>query len=130
MRLLLVFLGHLCVALGVIGLFLPLLPTTPFLLLAAWCYSRGSERLHRWLLSHPRFARPILDWMEHGVVRPRAKALAVAAILASVSVPLLFRPLAPLVKAAAALTALAVIVFLLTRPSRPRGERPSRSTAG
>lgn len=48
----LIFLGTLCVALGVLGMFLPLLPTTVFLLMAAYCYSRSSERFHNWLLNN------------------------------------------------------------------------------
>jgi len=57
--------GVLALLLGVIGIFLPVLPTTPFILLAAACFARGSERLHDWLLAH-RIAGPIIrDWREH-----------------------------------------------------------------
>jgi uncharacterized protein len=69
-------LAGLCVLLGVIGLFVPVLPTVPFLLVAAWAASRSSPRLHRWLLAHPRFGRQLRDWNEAGVVPRRAKWLA------------------------------------------------------
>jgi len=54
--------GSLCVALGVIGLFLPVLPTTPFMLLAAACYARASERFYRWLLTHRVFGPTVREW--------------------------------------------------------------------
>ena len=63
-------------ALGVLGVFLPLLPTTPFVLLAAFCFSRGSERVERWLLAHPRFGPMVRDWRAHHAVPRRAKQLA------------------------------------------------------
>ena len=56
--------GFICVALGVAGIPLPLLPTTPFLLLAAFCFARGSERWHRWLLTHPTLSPYIIAFRD------------------------------------------------------------------
>ena len=75
-------LGLLCVALAMIGVVLPLLPTVPFLLLAAFFFARSSDRLHHWLLSHPTFGPLIDDWNSHGAIRPQAKRLATYSIAA------------------------------------------------
>ena len=120
-RFLFVLAGHVFFALGVIGLFVPLMPTTPFLLLAAWCYSRGSERIHRWLLGHPRFGAPIIDWMDHGVIRRRAKFVSIVLIACSLAYPLLFLHFHVGLKLAALAVALAVMAFIATRPESPRG---------
>jgi len=68
--------GALSLVAGFIGIFLPLLPTTPFVLLAAWCFSRGSARWERWLVNHPRLGPMVRDWREHRAVPLRAKQLA------------------------------------------------------
>ncbi len=68
--------GVISLALGVLGIFLPLLPTTPFVLLAAFCFSRGSERVEAWLLAHPRFGPMVADWRARRAVPRRAKQLA------------------------------------------------------
>ena len=65
--------AYLCAGLGIIGAFLPLLPTTPFLLLAAWAATRGSPELHRWLHDHPRFGPTLIAWEERRAVSTPAK---------------------------------------------------------
>lgn len=64
--------------LGIIGAFLPVMPTVPFILLSAFAASRGSDRLRDWLLAHPKFGRAILDWEQNGTVSRQAKRLAIA----------------------------------------------------
>lgn len=66
-------LALLCVALGIVGVFLPLLPTTPFLLLAAWAAGKGWPQLEAWLLAHPRWGPPIRRWRDHRAVPRSAK---------------------------------------------------------
>ena len=68
--------GALSLLTGIVGIVVPLLPTTPFVLLAAFCFSRGSERCERWLLEHPRFGPMVRDWRAHRAVPLRAKQLA------------------------------------------------------
>ena len=69
-------LGGLALVLGVIGIFLPVLPTTPFILLAAFAFGKSSPRLRRWMEEHPVFGEPIRDWETRGAIAPRHKALA------------------------------------------------------
>jgi uncharacterized protein len=68
--------GFVSLLLGLIGLFLPLMPTVPFVLLAAACFSRGSRRWEQWLLAHPHFGPPIRDWRTDRAVPLRAKQVA------------------------------------------------------
>jgi uncharacterized protein len=68
--------GALALATGFVGIFLPLLPTTPFVLLAAFCFARGSPRCEAWLLAHPRFGPMIRNWRDHRAIPLRAKQLA------------------------------------------------------
>lgn len=80
MRYLYLALGFVFVALGVIGAFLPLLPTTPFLIAAAACFARSSPRLESWLIGHPRFGPVLSSWRKHGAIPRTAKLLALAGV--------------------------------------------------
>jgi uncharacterized membrane protein YbaN (DUF454 family) len=82
-RYLYLLLGWVCVALGLIGVFLPLMPTTVFMLIAAWAFSRSSTRWHRWLREHARFGEAVRAWEEHHAMPRRAKRLAFIALALS-----------------------------------------------
>ncbi len=75
--------GGLSLLLGVVGIVLPLLPTAPLVLLAAYCFSRGSARWEAWILAHPKFGPMVLDWRQHRAVPLRAKQLATVMMAAS-----------------------------------------------
>lgn len=119
-------LGWLSLALGVIGIVLPLLPTTPFVLLSAFCFSRSSKRFHLWLLNHKVFGSLIRDWERDGVISLKAKILATVSMLSMVTLSLTLMSI-PLIGTVTILVSIsAVLVFIWTRPSRPtRSGRPS-----
>lgn len=115
--------GIVSLSLGVIGIFLPVLPTTPFVLLSAFCFSKGSERLHRWLLSQPIFGPMIENWERYGVIPLKAKILATLMIVGGIGYPVLFVPVAVTVKVLMVLLGLIGLSYVLTRPSAPRTVR-------
>ncbi|QIE57634.1 DUF454 domain-containing protein [Pikeienuella piscinae] len=113
-------LGCFAVALGVIGAVLPIVPTVPFLLLAAFCFARSSERFYNWLLSHRIFGPPIADWRAHGAIGRRAKWLSTASIAAALIPPFVIGlPWWMIALEGAILTA--VLIFIWTRPDGARG---------
>lgn len=77
-RYLLIVAGSISLALGIIGIFLPVLPTTPFLLLSAACWLKSSQRLYDWLLSHPRLGPYISDFMVHKAIPLRIKIISIS----------------------------------------------------
>ena len=106
-----------CVVLGFIGIFLPGLPTVPFLLVAAWAGGRGWPQLEAWLLAHPRHGPPIRRWRDHRAVPRRAKWFASATMAAStVLIGVSTAPLA--LKLGVPLMMLAVATWLWRRPVR------------
>jgi len=82
-RFIALILAYFFLALAIIGIFLPGLPTVPFLLLTAWFSAKGSERLNKWLYNHPKLGPPLKDWEEHGAVSRKSKILAILMICAS-----------------------------------------------
>jgi uncharacterized membrane protein YbaN (DUF454 family) len=111
--------GHLFLVLGIIGVFVPILPTTPFLLLTAWCYSRGSETFEQWLLNHKYLGPPVIAWRTHRVVRPRAKILAGAVITSSLLWVWMNEQIPLIGKIAMTATVIPVLLFVLTRKNAP-----------
>lgn len=85
MRLSWLALGCVCLVLGAAGVLLPLVPTTPFLLLAAFAFAKSSERLHLWLVEHPVFGPPIIDWKERRAISRRAKTVAMVSLACSIA---------------------------------------------
>ena len=109
-------LGLSSVGLGAAGIVLPLLPTTPFLLLALWAFSRSSPRFRHWLETHPRFGPPLAAWRERGAIPRRAKTLAAIALATSWSVTAVVVG-GVLVPVVSALALGGVGLWIFTRPS-------------
>lgn len=85
--------GWLSVALGVIGIFLPVLPTTPFLLLAAACFVRSSKRFYLWLIGHPKLGPWILDYLDGKGLPLKAKVYSIALMWTSIGLSCYLVPL-------------------------------------
>jgi uncharacterized membrane protein YbaN (DUF454 family) len=117
-RWLLVALGWSSLGMGVLGVFLPLLPTTPLVLLAAFFFSRGSERLHRWLVEHPAMGRYIRDWEAEQVVPPLGKYAATITMIPMVSWAILTRDIPLVVELTMGVVTAGTLWFIWTRPSR------------
>ncbi len=103
------------VALGVVGMILPVVPTVPFLIVAAWAGSRGWPRLETWLLEHRRYGPDIRRWREHGAVPRRAKWFASLMMVASAAT-LAFSPAAVWLKLAVPSVMAIVALWLWRRP--------------
>ncbi|MBO9399435.1 YbaN family protein [Shimia sp. R9_3] len=108
--------GLICVAFALVGVVLPLLPTVPFLLLAAFCFARSSQKLHNWLLSHKLFGPMIDDWHRNGAIRPSAKRAATLSIMLvfAISLALGVKTTVLIIQA---VVLSAVLFFLWTRPN-------------
>ena len=117
MRILFLALGWLFVALGIIGAVLPVMPTTPFLLLAVACFARSSPRLEAWLMNHPKFGPSLRDWREKGAISLKAKIMAVSLMASSYAI-FWFGTSPPFWRAVLVATLMiGPAIFMLTRPS-------------
>ncbi len=113
-------LGLAATGLGLIGVVLPLVPTTVFLILAAYAFARSSPRLHTWLVEHPRFGASIVNWQQHRSISRNAKWAAVTVMALSLAVSW-FVGVGDLVLGLQALVLGTVAVFILSRPDGPEG---------
>ena len=110
--------GLLALALGAIGIALPLLPTTPFVLLAAFAFAQSSAKLHQWLLDHNVFGPLIDNWHRYGAISRRAKVVSVVSMIAVLVISLAMA--APAVVLWVQVLVLgAAALFILTRPLPP-----------
>lgn len=112
-RILLLASGTLCVVLGLIGIFVPVLPTTPFLLLAAACYARSCESCYAWLLEHRWFGNFIRNWHEKRGVTRRQKSFAIAFLWAGIAISIAFGTSLWWVRLTLIAVALGTTLFLL-----------------
>jgi len=117
-RVLFNILGTLSLGLGLLGVFLPLLPTTPFLLLAAFCFLRGSPRMHRWLLSHRVLGPYIRDFQEGRGIPLRSKLIALALMWPSLAFSAWVMPV-PWARWLLLIPGIGVTVYLIRTPTRP-----------
>ncbi|MES9991965.1 MAG: YbaN family protein [Candidatus Thiodiazotropha sp.] len=108
-------LAYFFLALALVGVVVPGLPTVPFLLLSAWFAAKGSQRLHRWLYQHPHFGKLLIDWEQQGAISRSSKVMAVVLILVAWLIMYLQFESAWLI-AGVTLLLIGVVVFLISRP--------------
>lgn len=122
-RLAFLALGTLCLALGIAGVFLPVLPTTPFMLLAAACYARASARFYNWLLNNPTFGPAIVEWRRYRSIPYKVKRGAIVLMGVTLSISIVFFVPWPALQAALGVFGLLLGVYLYRIPSRDRPRR-------
>lgn len=123
-RLFFLALGTLFLALGIAGAFLPVLPTTPFMLLAAACYARASTRFYNWLLNNRLFGPTILEWRRYRSIPYRVKWMAILLMAITLSISIIF--FVPWVQLQVGLAIFGILLgaYLYNIPSRDRPRDP------
>lgn len=119
-RVVLVLFGSVFVALGIAGIFLPVLPTTPFLLLAAACYARASRRFYNALLNNRWFGPAVLEWQQYRSIRYRTKLIAIATMAVTLAISIVFFVRDARLQAGLAVLGIALAVYMYRIPSRDR----------
>ena len=114
LRILLVIAGTVCVGLGIVGIFVPVLPTTPFLLLAAACYARSSQRFHGWLLNNKWFGSYIRNYLERKGITLRAKIITLSLLWITIGVSVAFAVETLVLKLILIIIAIGVSIHILS----------------
>ncbi len=117
-------LGTLFLLIGIIGIFTPVLPTTPFLLLATACYARSSHRFYNWLMNQPALGPLIVEWRAHRSIPWRVKLVAVVTMTLTFGSSIIFFIKDGRLQLALAFFGLTMVVWLYRIPSRDRPARP------
>jgi len=112
--------GTVCVGLAVIGALLPVMPTVPFLLLAAGCYARGSPKALRWLLGNPVFGRELRNYTEGRGLAARTKSLSISAVIIGTTISMVVSGMEPLIVVVLLIVMAAVVIHLLSLPTSGR----------
>lgn len=110
-------LGFISLALGILGAFLPVLPTTPFLLLSAWCFLKSSPKAHHWLYQHPMLGKPLRDWEKNKSIARSTKVVALSMIALSLTVMWIKPSLVLWLKISVTVLLVCVSIFIVTRKS-------------
>ena len=118
MKLLFFTLGWIFFALGLIGVFLPVLPTTPFMLLALFMFTKSSKRFHSWLYHHRVFGPPLQLWHQHRIIPVKAKIMSVSMMSLSLLYIVFFSPIPAWLMIVTGLLMGYGAWFVLTKPSR------------
>jgi uncharacterized membrane protein YbaN (DUF454 family) len=116
MRFIWTILGFFALGIGIIGIFLPLIPTVPLVLLAAFCFAKSSDRLHDWLIKNRLFGPMISDWNEKGAIQPKAKKMATLSIAIIFCISI-FLSLPGHVLVIQGITLACVMLFIWSRPN-------------
>ena len=111
--------GWICLILAIIGIVLPLLPTTPFVLLSAFCFSKSSPRTYHWLVNQPRLGPMIQNWERYGTINKGAKITATVLMSSLFCVSLLMIPMGFLLQSVLLVVGAGVLSYIWTRPSLP-----------
>jgi uncharacterized membrane protein YbaN (DUF454 family) len=114
--------GFAALACAVAGTVLPLVPTTPFLLIAAYAFARSSPLLHRWLVTHPRFGPLIRNWQAHGAINLKTKVAALLVMAATLGLSMAIG-VGTFVLLLQAVVLGAAALFVATRPLPPEEDR-------
>ena len=109
--------GYIFVALGVIGIVLPVMPTTVFFILALACFSNASPKLAKWLLCHPRFGCSLRQWQTHKIIPLKAKIFASTSMAISYAILIVLSPAAWLACVVGSIK-IAVVSYIFSRPSK------------
>lgn len=112
--------GLTSLALGIVGIALPVLPTTPFVILAAFCFARGSQRLNAWLINHPRFGPGLVAWQKHGAIPRKGKRAAIVGMVLALMLSI-GMGVSGIVLVIQLVAMAGAASFVLTRPAPPSG---------